>query len=388
MLPGPRGWFPLLFGAVSILCFPFWVGGLTLMLGQLTLWALGYDLEQTKQYVPRVATLYVAIGVTITLLQSYNFLEKAEMVIVGLLLVCLAIAAIASRPDWLAAAVGAVVPRVPAYPDWVVEKYADGIAGRPPWVEMMAILGAVGGGSYDYVGYVGMLRDKAWGMLGREGVALPEGPGEKIALGESPEEVKKARTWLRAPLIDCSVSFACVMIFSALFLILGARILHDQQRIPDGLQLLSHQSEFLTRIHPSLLYVYELGVFMAFFGTICVATYEVYVRTTVECLRGISPGLRDVSLRKTRFVVVGYCAIIGLILLWTMEKPVEIVTWPALFGGVFACGLWCFAMLWSEWRFLPKSYRLGIVGRAAVMIAGLALTVMGFVGILKQLGRF
>src|SRR5689334_4589517 len=42
-LPGPRGWFPMLLGGLSILCFPFWMGGLSLMLGGALNWIFGLD---------------------------------------------------------------------------------------------------------------------------------------------------------------------------------------------------------------------------------------------------------------------------------------------------------------------------------------------------------
>ena len=53
-----------------------------------------------------------------------------------------------------------------------------------------------------------------------------------------------------------------------------------------------------------------------------------------------------------------YCATLGLIFLWTLEKPIDIVTPAALIGGVFTCGLWCLAMLWADGRFLPRPLQM------------------------------
>jgi len=379
-LPGPRGWFPFLLGLISVVCFPFWVAGLAMMLGTLSKWIFHLDNPARAQLYTRLwATFYIAVGVTVTLLQSYGFLEKAELLIVGLLLLCLCAAAVASRPDWLAVALGAVVPRTPGYEPWVAAKY-PAVAARPPWVEIATVVGAVGGGTYDYIGYLGMLREKAWGMLARTGAVLPLSRDKKIGLPADRREVEKAKAWLRAPLVDCAVSFGAVMVFSAAFLILGARILRPQHLIPDGLQLLNHQAQFLTRIHPLLLYVYQAGIFFAFFGTI-VAAYEVNTRTTAECLRGISDKLGAIRLPHLRRAVVAYCGLVGLGLVWLLERPVEIVTFPAMLGGVFACGLWCFAVLWAEKRFLPEDYRMPLGGKAATVVAGTVMVTIGLIGL-------
>jgi hypothetical protein len=395
-LPGPRGWVPLALGLMSVFCFPFWVAGLAQMLGTFCSWIVGTDeTGHHALYTKYWATLFIAIGMTITLLQTYGFLERAELVIVGLLLLCLGLAAIVSGPNWLQVAIGAVVPRVPEYEQWVVEKYPD-FARRTPWLEMMTIVGAVGGGTYDYIGYLGMIREKGWGLLKSAGAGLPEGGHRKIDLPESPEEFAKARTWLRAPIIDTGISFTTVMIFSSAFLILGTTILRPDHLIPDDLTLLKHQARFLTDIQPWLLYVYQVGIFFAFFGTV-IAAYEVNTRTTIESLWGISPRLKRFPLPRVRVVVVLYCGLAGLLMVWApflasqslrdsavignilaaIEKPVGIVTIPAVLGGVFTCGLWCFAVLWAEQRFLKPLYRMNRFLFVATIVAGTALTAMG-----------
>jgi hypothetical protein len=324
------------------------------------------------------ATFYIAVAVTITLLQTYRFLEKAETVVLTILLVSILAAVIACNPDWLAAIVGAVKPSIPKYKGWVAQSYPN-VAQRPPWVEVITYMGALGGGTYDYLGYVGMLREKGWGMLQRAGRLIPL-KQLRSSLPDKPEEVQKGRTWLRAPVTDCSISFTCVLLFTAAFLILGARILHPDKIIPDGTQLFSHQARFLTRIHHSLLYVYQVGVFMAFFGTIAGA-YEIYTRTANECLRGILRSSRQIPLRKVRLGVVIYTGGLGLLMVWTVKDPVKIVTIPALLGGVFTCGLWCFAVLWAERRFLPRAYRMKTWLFVGTIIAGLAMTAFGIVAL-------
>lgn len=383
-LPGPRAWCPILIGILSLVCFPFWLSGLPKMLGQITNWICGLDKHQDAQTFERLwATFYIAFAVTVTLLQTYGFLEKVQTVILVILLVSIFVAVIVSNPDWLAALVGAVRPSLPHYSDWVVQKYPK-VAERPPWVEISTYMGALGGGTYDYLGYVGMLREKGWGMIQRVGRLLPLGQ-LRSSLSIDKVEVKKGRAWLRAPLIDCSISFGCVLAFSAAFLILGAVILNPTRTVPDGTELFNHQARFLTRIHDSLVYVYQVGVFMAFFGTI-IGAYEVYTRTTAECLRGVLRRTQAVPLRRVRLGVVIYTGALGLLLAWTVRDPVKIVTIPALLGGVFACGLWCFAVLWAERRFLPKAYRMRRGLFALTVVSGTAMTTFGAVAIYLHFG--
>jgi len=229
-----------------------------------------------------------------------------------------------------------------------------------------------------------MLREKGWGMLQRAGHLLSL-KDLRSSLPESGEEVEKSRAWLRAPVIDCSLSFLCVLVFSAAFLILGARILNPERIVPDWTELFNHQATFLTRIHAHLLYVYQAGVFMAFFGTI-IGAYEVYTRTASECLKGISARWRDVPLRRVRLGVVGCGGGLALVLVWTCKDPIKIVTIPALLGGVFTCGLWCFAVLWAEHRFLPRSYRMRPRLFVATVIAGTVMTAFGVVGLYQHFG--
>jgi len=201
-----------------------------------------------------------------------------------------------------------------------------------------------------------------------------------LAIDESPENLHAARRWLLPPKIDTTICFTSVVVFTLCFVILGARILHPQQLVPADKELLSHQSQFLTDLHPLLLYVYQLGIFMAFFGTIYGA-YEIYFRTAYECLMPISGWFRALEFETFRRSMLVYCAVLGLVFLWTMEDPVKIITPAALIGGVFTCGLWCLAMLWADRRFLPRTLQMPWLLWLATAVSGVVLTLLGLKGI-------
>lgn len=383
-MPGPRNWVPIFIGLLSLFCFPFWQAALPLVLGGFMNWVVGLDgdAEQLLAYSRLWATLSIVISVLLLWLKSYEFLEKAQLVIVGLLLACIFAATGAARPDWLAALTGMVTPIIPSFDSWVLEKYPT-IAARPTWVEVITCVGAVGGGTYDYVGYVGCLREKYWGAIGvrhpARDVALAE-PVTPLPIDASDANLKAARRWLLPAQVDTVICFASVLVFTLCFVVLGARILHPQQLVPSDKDLLSHQAQFLTDLHPALLYVYQMGIFMAFFGTIYGA-YEIYFRTAYECLMPISSYFRALPFETFRRGMLVYCAALGLVFLWTMQDPVSIITPAAMIGGVFTCGLWCLAMLWADRRFLPPALRMPWLLKLLVAVSGIVLTSLGVKGI-------
>jgi len=197
--------------------------------------------------------------------------------------------------------------------------------------------------------------------------------------------IDRGRRWLRAPLVDTVGSFACVVLFTMAFMILGATLLHPNHIVPSGLQLLSVQADFLTQMHANLLFVYQAGVFIAFFGTI-LGAYELYVRTTHECLRPVSIRVRQMSISQLRPWVVAYCGIGGILIMWLGGNPVQIVTPAAILGGVFTCGLWCLLMVWTDRRFLPESLQMGKPLVILNIASGLFLTGWGIRGIIDFVG--
>lgn len=440
-LPGPRNWVPVVIGILSVLCFPFWLAGLPLMLGKTINWIIGIDPGQTPeseydflQISRGWGTLCIIVAITLTWIQSYNVLEKVQTFIVGLLLMSLMAACFISRPDWLAALAG-MVPGVPHIDQWIVDKYPqiamsgdyakqvlaqnpelaqqpdyqflldndfnvdkldssssvlqslkDAYAkmAKPPWVEVGVYLGAIGGGTYDYLGYIGCLREKAWGLIGMKRSDTNEDPHEietiatsanTLPISTSRENIKRGRAWLRPAKIDVGIGFLCVLVFTICFVLLGAHILRPQQIIPEGHNLLTHQAKFLTQFGKGWLYIYQLGIFMAFWGTIYGA-YEIYIRTTYECLRPLSQTFRQIPMKKLRAMVLAYCGIGGLTLMWIFPDPVKIVT-PAAIVGVVASGFWCFAMVWVDRCFVPGPLRMGRILVTLTIISGLTMTALG-----------
>ncbi len=380
--PGPRGWFPFLIAVLSILCFPFWLAFLPSLLGDLCNWMLGFWPREVW------GTIWLLVAIAMTILGGYDVLEKVQLILVSILIVVIIFSVFWFGPDWGAVLVGSVVPRIPDYAPWIIEKYPE-VAARSPWVEVATYVGAIGGGTYDYIGYIGLLREKGWGVLGLPNIDEIEkkifevgDKGEKIPLSEEDSEVKNALGWLKAAKIDSIVSFVAVAVFAAGFMIGGARVLHTQELIPAGKALLQHQAKFLTDIHPLLLYIYDAGVFLAIAGTIYGA-FEVYTRTVYEVLRAVFVGMRDVKVEKVRPWVLLYVGLGGITLMWVIKLTganlIVLPTAAGIIGGTMTCGLWCLAMIWTDRKFLPKAYQMGTGLVVLNVIGGLFMAIMGLV---------
>ncbi len=382
-LPGPRGWLPLVFFLLAVPCFPIWVcfhaGTIGTLLSSLT--GTGEALRGGAEYLWGASVLMGVLALCAT--GGYKALERIQLIIVLLMLGSVAIAAFVLNPDWIEMLKGVLVPQHLDYPAWLTFETHREVALRPVGVEVTTYVGVIGGSSYDYLAYVSYLRDKRWGRAG-----LPAAP--KAELEATGKEVAAAdRRWLRAPLIDCTLSFATVLIFTAVFVICGAEVLGPQHKVPGGSNLLSLQAEFVTSVHPWLKHVYFAGAFLAVIGTLY-GTIE--VAPTILRELAVAHGFRatDGIQRTLRTWSIAWVGIGGLaILLWSFglrlaggaENPpglIAILTPANLFTGVLGCGLICLGNEWMERRFLPATWRAGLVLRslsvfAAVMFTGLGL---------------
>ncbi|SHM25164.1 Natural resistance-associated macrophage protein [Caldanaerovirga acetigignens] len=380
MFPGPKGWFPLLLGVISIMCFPFWEGGVSGLLANMLY-------NNTKILSQAIwATILIWGAFALFMAGGYDTMEKAQTAIVGTMVVCILAAVVASKPDWLQVIIGSLIPRIPSYEPWIAEKYPS-IAARPIWVEIITYMGAIGGGTYDYIGYTGMLREKGWGTLGREDLDeireyLVSLKNERIPLSEDPAEVKKGLAWAKAAFMDNIVSYGLLVIFTIGFMVNGAVILHPAHLVPADNEMLTHQAKFLTVIHPMLVYLYYVAVFFALFGTVY-GIYMGYVYTTYETLSPVIRKIREIGPSGLKLPVALYVAIGGTIAVWTKLNPTVIITPASIIGGVLTGGIWCLAMYWTDKKMLPKPYQLSPIGSVLLIVSGVVMTFMGLVAVLQ-----
>ena len=383
-LPGPRGWFPAMLLLMAAICMPIWVSFHSSVLGNLTAWATDTKgmLGGGVDYLWGAGILTGVLVLTAT--GGYSALERVQLAIVAALVACAGVTLVLYNPDWFELFKGAFVPQSFQYPDWLEAEYPT-VAATPVWVETTRYVGVIGGAGFDYLAYTSFLREKHWGCASRGEVS--QALLEEIA-GDSSHAVRR---WVRAPIIDCSISFLVVVAFSAVFVTSGAMILGPNHKIPDENNLLNLQAEFVTSLHPWLLPLYVVGAFLTMLGTLY-GTLEIACSIFGEMARAVNRQFADRHARRIKLITVVWCAVGAYaILAWLFDyqsrggedKPrllLSILTPANLFTGVLGCGLFCLLNLWMDRRFMPKALRMPFWLIMLNVAAGATFIVLGVKG--------
>lgn len=379
-LPGPRGWLPAVMFVFAAVCFPIWVSFHASVVGDLMAGLTG------TKHVWNGATIHlwgiaVLTGImAVALAGGYTALERIQLAVVAMMLLAVLVALVLLQPDWWQILLGTVVPQRLEYPRWLLEDprpLATGIASTPVWVEASLYVGVVGGASYDYLAYTSFLRNKHWGAATNE-----KRPPLTAA------SLKSAKPWLRAPLVDCVISFLVVIVFSAVFVASGAIVLAPRQQIPGDGGFLEHQAQFLTQLHPWLYPLYVAGTLLTMLGTLY-GTLEVAPPMLTETLRLFREDALDskVSRRLRRIAILwsgGGAFAVLVASFWYQVYSGEgrppgltkLLIPASLFTGVLSCGFICLLNPWMD-RVLPRAYRMPLPLKLANLLAGLTFMAVG-----------
>ena len=385
---GPRGWFPMVLFLMAAVCMPIWVSFHSGVLGNLVSGIVGTQggLHGTADYLWGSAILAGILLLSAT--SGYTVLERVQLAVVAVLLLCVTISLVLCKPDWLEMFIGAVIPQRLHYPDWLLSdprpEY-QAIAASPVWIETTRYVGVIGGASYDYLAYTSFLRDKRWGWAGLASDADVDLAAAAI------DPAHPIRRWVRAPLIDCTLSFLVVVIFSSVFVASGALVLGPAHQIPGDGNFLEYQARFITRIHPWLYPLYAVGAILTMLGTLY-GTLEVAPTVLREMVRSVNPELARRQAHRLRLGAMVWCAAGAFAVLgWSCvscwqggaARPAGLtaVLTPAnLFTGVLSCGLICLINPWMDRRYLPESLRMPRSLRLLNWIAGGIFVALGLKG--------
>lgn len=383
MLPGPRGWFPMGLLIMTAICLPFLLASLSLSVGSLISWILNLGGDQQIS-VRSWSTGLIVVAAIFSWGQGYKRLEKTQMVVVGLLLICILTAAIACQPHLGKLFSGLFIPIIPEYKDWIHTAYPK-IAEKSAWIEIVSYIGIIGGGLPAYIGYFSFLREKRWGLFENQDVFRSSTKTGFASIDTNESNLSKGRDWLKAVKVDVAGSFLAVFIFSAAFMVLGSVILHEGQQIPDNLNLLSHQESFLTSLHPSLLVLYRIGIFTAIGGTLF-ATFDVWTKTVYEGIIPFFETEKSLDSSKLKRVLIITTSTVGIGVIWLgyvwqpLSNPISIVQIPAMLGGTIGCGVWCFGVAWADRRNLPAELRMNAFLFWGLLTSGATLLTFGAIG--------
>lgn len=384
VLPGPKNWFPILLGVFAVVSFPSWCGGFASFLGQWSVWTFGFGNDKVW------ATVWILLAFSSLFIGAYKYIETFQTAVVTFMVLFVIVAVFVANPQWLDVLRG-LLPTIPdGYQTWVQQKYPE-VAARPISLEIISYLGAIGGGTYDYIGYIGMYNEKKWGMLGSPDLGdlraklITLKAGERIPMDTSDANAVEVAAWKRAPVVDTVISFVAVFVFSAAFMILGNVILgaDGTQSLPTNKEIMQNQVAFFEQITPALVWFYKLAVWAAFFGSMQASGTVMYAHTFYECFAPASKTIREMDWFKLRLLVALIYSGGGTLLVWTGFQFTTLVSFGALIGGVLSIGLWALAMFYTDTKFLPKRYQMAPVMKVLLLISGIVMTGMGVVAILQ-----
>jgi len=391
---GPRGWLTILFFLLAVAFIPIWMSFHASILGDLLAYLTG-----TKQYLGGATIHLWGIGLLLgilvfALVGGYAALEKTQIVIVAGMLAAVVVTLIIFGPNWLELLRGLFVPQPLAFPEWLASDTSPvvrQIANRSAWVELSLYVGVIGGAGYDYLAYTSYLRDKQWGNAApvMDQAAVRSETLAATATDRPSLNAHTVRLWLRAPLIDCTLSFAIVLVFTTVFVASGKLVLGPLHQIPGDGAFLEHQAQFVTSLHPWLFPLYAFGAFLTMVGTLY-GTLEIAPTILRETALAVAPDrLADGAARRMRRLAICWCTAVALLVLVFSfvyqlrvgaEKPAGLtsVLIPVnLFTGVFACGLICLLNPWMD-SYLPAEHRMprvlvamNLMGGAIFMIVAL-----------------
>ena len=321
------------------------------------------------------ATVFMAAAFVLLTIGGYQFFEKVQMIILGLTAGCMVVATFYVRPDWFSVLKGAVLPQAMAYPDWLPEKLPQ-FRLRSVWVEVLVYVSAIGGTTYDYLGYTSFMRDKRWGWshLGlassrdlEQTAEQPPSSGPNLAAGGTNgyggQFLHDCPSFelLRYPRNRHSATHST-----------GAR--RNGFVEPPGFLFNNSQPLVIAPLQAGNLPDFPSGAFTEYPNWPSRVVYE-YLNTLPRW-EGRLP------VQKIRWAVIVWCMGGGLVVLWASRafpevQLVDIVTPAAIYTGVLTCGFYCLANPWMDRRFLPPGLRMPTPLALLNIVSGIIFVALG-----------
>ena len=218
---------------------------------------------------------------------------------------------------------------------------------------------------------------------------IEKGYARSVGIQENTEAwYTRARGWIRTMNLDALLSMLIYTVLTLAFYILGAAVLHTQNLLPEGMEMIQILSQMYTEIlGVGALYLFLLGAFFALFSTIFVST-AAHARLFTDCfhLLGLAK-LRDYSdrLRWIRWLVT-LQPIFHFILFLTFQLPL----WMVLVGGTaqtLMLPVIAFGTLYLRYRRLDKKLAPSKGLDLLLWISCICIVIFAIYGLIAQFGK-
>ena len=374
-LPGPRGWFILTLLTIELLALSIALTAVAKPCGNLVVHIFTDSLPvgPTDTFWENlVTTVFLGLAIGLSLLTSYDILEKQQIIICGVLVTGTILATIIVWPSISGILFGTLsFGNLPAAPDW-----APSAARNDYFLNLVTVFGYVGGTLSTYLAYSGWVALRGWGLTRNPEVerlgGRIDGTLKINYLKEDASQVKRMRVLLSPLKWDVSMGALVLFIVTAAFMIAGAVVLYPRQTILPGnaWDLLTRQSSIWAQIHAALIPVYYVAILAALWGTLATIP-EALTRFAHEFLTAVWPRFASYSYRRLQTFIVIWFFISSSVAIWsdiTFDLITQIVALLATNMGV---GLVCFAAVYLNFK-LPPAYRT----RPAMLVLGVVSTVV------------
>ena len=293
-LPGPRGWLLILLLVLEFAATgPLWAV-IARPCGELLSFLFFADSEHPL-VDPRIfATLFILAALALSMLFTYDRLEKQQLIICSILVVGTVLATLLVRPDWKAVMIGLLSwGNIPELVESAPEEHRNDMLSF-----MVVTFGYVGGTVLTYMVYPDWISLHGWGLTGHKRI---EEIRKRANLGKPADYlpvdldgIKKVRLSLAPLRWDVSCGAMVLLIVSVSFMLAGATVLYPKVvsgefgAAFDSWSLLTDQAWIWKSIHPSLVWVYYVCILVALWGTLQ-AYPDIYARGIVAYGKAIAP---------------------------------------------------------------------------------------------------
>jgi Mn2+/Fe2+ NRAMP family transporter len=368
-LPGPRGWFLWTVLFLELLTAPlYWTpiakpcGALVAHLLLPTGWA---SPELLWWFQNLLATALVLAAIKIGFGMSFQNLEREQVILCGVLVagtMAGTVLVFLQRPGFLDALRGLVPsPLTPA-------PWADPSFIERPSLAIATLFAYVGNTTLGYVVYANWVGMHRWGLTAHPRIEeIVRYAANRPTLDHLPTDPAQARALRQTARLlrwDAVTGAVVVFLVSASFLASGAAVLYPRQAAAvtagqkassfDGWSLLTDQATVWNEIHPALVWVYYVVIFVALWGTLQ-SFPEIYIRVSESFFQAMRPGQRAPIALYQRWIGA-WMTVACLTLIWTGAKfqlMTDVVGFITNGAGVT---LMMLAALYLDRR-LPPAYR-------------------------------
>jgi len=374
-VPGPKYWSVVFVLVISISTAPFFVSAVAGACGGLLSHLVAFG-------DPITWSIFVAIVTTSAgTLGSFQYLERAQVMICALLVVGMGTGAILASPSLRDLLMGLLsVGSVPEVPGWAAQDAA--FAGRSRLLEVATAFGFVGGSMASYAVYANWTTMHGWGLSKSPDIErirkIARNSGKPDYLPSDPEQIQLGLRHLLRVKYDVFLGMGVLLLVSWAFMIAGAAILYPNELLPSGYVLLAKQRIIWEQVSPLLVPLYYFSVLLVLSGTLY-ANPEMYARLTHEFGTILWRSLKKVSYRKFSLCIGAYLLVGSVLLLMTGIRPVRMMDIAALLSMNIGITVLMAIGLWMNLK-LPKPYR---PSKLTILGTGIGILVVGSAALLS-----